>query len=42
VTVDKYTGRDGTERSSNKIKHYLEPAGSAGPDVGDGGDSAFA
>jgi len=42
VTVDKYTGRDGTERSSNKIKNYLEPAGSAGPDVGDGGDSAFA
>jgi hypothetical protein len=34
VTVDEYTGRDGDKRTSNKIKHYLEPAGEE--DVGFG------
>jgi hypothetical protein len=39
VTVDKFTGKDGDERTNNKIKNYLEPVEGAGQ--GDG-DSAFA
>ena len=34
VSLDEFVGRDGDKRQSNKIKHYLEPAGEA--------DSAFA
>ena len=34
VTVDKYVGRDGEDRSSNKIKRYLEPGVDAEPSFG--------
>ena len=36
VLVDTYTGKDGDERKSNKVKKYLEPAADGG-----GADEAF-
>ena len=36
VLIDKYTGKDGDEKVSNKIKKYLEPAAGA-----DGADADF-